>query len=399
MTHRCRICASSVGKRILHLADMPLTDDFVNQVDPIETEYLHDIDIYQCDVCGIVQNPADFNHDDYYKDYQYSAGHSNFTRQFMHAYASEAVASFQRINGRPPQSVLEVGSGDGQQLIHFRALGVNLVKGIEPSLALATTAQALGIDTEVGLFGLDEAKAHQPTFDLCISSYTFDHVRKPVDYLRTAHRLLKDGGVLAIEIHDLDKIHQRTEFCLFEHEHTIYLTPPDAVRLLEHCGFSVISINPLNSGVTRGNSLIIFATKANDNTVEASSLLRQGAKDIYVDLQTRIDDTITRIDKWINTLPDSEPVIGFGAGGRGVMTLAALKSAKRFQAVLDSNYESNRFLTPKTRIPVSGPDTWHLYQDSYCLVFSYGYFDEITERLLASGFSRNKLVSLLDFYS
>jgi hypothetical protein len=133
--------------------------------------------------------------------------------------------------------------------------------------------------------------------------------------------------------------------------------------------------------------------------VETSSLLRQGAKDIYVDLQTRIDDTITRIDKWINTLPDSEPVIGFGAGGRGVMTLAALKSAKRFQAVLDSNYESNRFLTPKTRIPVSGPDTWHLYQDSYCLVFSYGYFDEISKRLLASGFSRNKLVSLLDFYS
>jgi SAM-dependent methyltransferase len=376
---------------------MPLTDDFIEVADQGRGEYVHDIDIYRCESCGFTQNPSDFNHERYYRDYGYSVGHSAFTRQFMGAYAREAFESFKRINGHDPRSVLEVGSGDGHQLSCFRQLGVNSLLGVEPSEQLAGLAAELGVKTEVGFFGLEMMDRLAEPVDICISSYTFDHVRSPLDYLRAAHQGLSEGGILALEVHDLAKIVDRNEYCLFEHEHTIYLTANDARRLLAMCGFDVIAVNPLPGSVTRGNSLIIIAKKAARFAVSAAEAASRHEADL-INLQKRIDSTIDRIDRWCNSLQPSEPLVGFGAGGRGVMTLAALRQHGRFSALLDSNFQGASLLTPKTRIPVVGPDQWSAYSDAHCLVFSFGYFDEILKSLERVGFKPAKVVSLLDFY-
>ena len=80
------------------------------------------------------------------------------------------------------------------------------------------------------------------------------------------------------------------------------------------------------------------------------------------------------------------------------MTLAALRGYGRFETVFDSNQKSNRFLMPKTHIPVSGLDRLPAYRDAWCLVFSFGYLDEIKETLLAQGYAAEKIISLESFY-
>lgn len=394
---QCRICKSDIDNRILLLEGMPLTDDFVNKNDIGRKEYIHDIEIHQCPQCGIVQNPKDFDHEAYYDDYQYSSGNSDFTKNFMASYAREVVNAFHDCNGHHPESVVEIGSGDGQQLKQFALLGISKLKGIEPSNHLAEIADSNGIDTTVALFGKSSLGKLPSSYDICISSYTFDHVRNPIEYLESAHGLLADNGILALEIHDLETIIKRTEYCLFEHEHTTYLTDRDIKFLLENTGYAVLSINPLPPNVTRGNSLIIVAKKSNRSSAPTifSRPTRSGSPKR---LQKTVDSTINRIDDWIKKLPDSTRLVGFGAGGRGIMTLAALSNHMRFDAIFDSNYISDAVLTPKTRIPVVGPDQWNRYSDATCMVFSFGYFDEISKQLEESGFSRNKIVSLLDFY-
>jgi SAM-dependent methyltransferase len=361
-------------------------------------EYVHDINIYQCDLCKIAQNPDDFDHESYYQEYQYSAGHSDFTKHFMNAYAKEAVKAFESVNGRNVRSVLEVGSGDGQQLLCFKHFGVNTLLGVEPSEYLAKIANKNGVHTEVALFGTHMSSAINNTVDICISSYTFDHVRQPLDYLEAAHGILVDGGIIGIEIHDFGKIVERTEYCLFEHEHTIYLRSEDARRLLEQSGFSVISINPLSPGITRGNSLIVLARKVAETQCAEYVQNFDNSIDLS-NLQDRITSTINRIDSWIRNIPEGEALVGFGAGGRGVMTMAALKEHKRIVALLDTNYKSNMYLAPKTRTPIVGPDSWWAHKDSYCIVFSFGYFNEIAQNLINIGFKREKIISLLDFYA
>ncbi len=397
MSGQCRICRDELNINVFSAQLMPLTDDFVKTPFSGKSEFLKDIDIYACGSCHIVQNPDDFDHDEYYRDYQYSSGHSPFVKQFMRAYAKEAALEFERLNGRTIRSVVEVGSGDGEQLECFRHYGAEHLVGIEPSQYLAEQAEKIGIKTRVGLFDHEIISDLRSAVDICISSFTFDHVRDPLDYLSCAHEILTTDGVLALEIHDLDKIVERGEYCLFEHEHTIYLNRRDLEHILERSGFSVIAINPLKSDVVRGNSLIVLAQKA--VRPDIATFARDGKPDPRIlGVKHKVNDVILRLDSWLQKLPADQQVEGFGAGGRGVMTLAALNNYGRFSAVFDSNFPSDEFLLPKSRLPILGPADWAGFADANCLVFSFGYFSEIRQRLLSMGFSAEKIFSLLDFY-
>jgi len=392
----CRYCDQPLSRAILSLKNMPLTDDFILTSKLDRLEYLNDVDIFECQNCGLVQNPADFDHEGYYQDYQYSTGHSTFVKNFMHNYAQILIDCFKEINKREPESVIEVGSGDGVQLQQFLNLGVLRVLGVEPSDYLGKVAMESGVPTQVDLFGRHTEEKVGERFDISLSSYTLDHVRNPVEYLEATHRMLNDGGFIAFEVHNLEKIIERTEYCLFEHEHTIYMTPADAKRFVERQGFKVLVIDPISSEEVRGNSLILIAKKI-PKSIESYN--NEHFHNVQLDtLNNRIIEMIDRLNQWVDSIPDHEGIVGFGAGGRGVMTLAAMENPHRFKALFDSNYQSGKFVTPKTRIPVVGPDEWLSFANSHCLVFSFGYFSEIKEQLIQNGFTSEKIISLADFF-
>ena len=394
---KCRCCQSYLNKSKVVLKKMPLTDDFISVGNTDRLEYLEDIQIFECQECGLVQNPADFDHEGYYKDYQYSTGHSKFVRNFMKRYAEILCNFYQNQNRRRPLSILEIGSGDGEQLKQFKKIGNVSVFGVEPSYALATIANTSGIPTHIGFFGEQSLKRINEKFDICLSSYTLDHVRNPIDYLKTTYELLNENGILAFEVHNLEDIIERTEYCLFEHEHTIHLTASDASRLVEAHGFKVLSVNPIPRNEVRANSLMVVAVKSSLDKLPGLLKFDSHSPEINL-LNQRIRNTIDKIDLWINSLPTSSQLVGFGAGGRGVMTLAALNSCGHFRALFDSNYSSGQFLTPKTRIPIVGPSDWSNYNSAYCIIFSFGYLEEIKQELLQCGFKEEKIISLASFY-
>lgn len=372
---------------------MPLTDQFIS-LDRKQNEFIDDIRIYQCEICGLVQNPIDFNHEGYYDNYGYSTGHSEFTRAFMRLFAETLCDAFRSVHGREPDSVLEIGSGDGAQLKIFNELGIDNVLGIEPSESLVRQSKQIGVPAFKGLFSNSIiSELPRQDFDICLSSFTLDHMQNPADYLRTAHGLLIPKGILAFEVHDLSRIAERGEWCLFEHEHTIYLDADMAQAVLRKNGFKTHIINPLPHSDVRANSLIVVAYKA-EKTLEQTipSLVD------YSGLQKHIDIIVGRIETWIDELPPDDELVGYGAGGRGVMTLATLRNANRFSTVFDSKQQSSRLSTPKSRIPVSGLNHLKYYNHSWCLIFSFGYSSEITAKLLANGYHQDRIITLQAFY-
>ena len=395
--YSCRNCSLDLAKPVVTLNKMPLTDEFILEKNKDAYEYLEDINIFQCVACGLVQNPADFDHEKYYKNYEYSSGYSVFVRDFMKLYSESLVASFIDINKRPPSSILEIGSGDGVQLKCFENLGQVELLGVEPSEFLARIAIESNIPTHIGLFDKTSPQILGRKVDICLSSFTLDHVRSPVEYLQGAHKLLNENGILAFEIHDLDKIISRSEYCLFEHEHTIYMDRVTAIRLVRVHGFEVIAVNPLPENKVRGNSLIIIAKKI-PVTVNISNEIIAPENLSLSTLGNQIKTTIKRIDDWILAIEPGSDLVGFGAGGRGVMTLAALEQCNRFSALFDSNFKGGAYLTPKTRIQVVDPNQWKMYSKAYCLVFSFGYYSEIKAQLLSQGFDENKIFSLANFF-
>ena len=196
---KCRACGDKTLERFFFLEDMPFTDDFVSK-ETLGSEFLLDINIYFCKKCYTVQTQHDVNVDEYYQDYQYSVGSSSTASSFMNILAKNIYSKFFSYSKSKPK-LLEIGSGDGEQLIAFEKAGFEIL-GYEPSIELCKLSEKKGINTIQGLFGENSQEllpASHKSLDVISLFYTFDHLPQPKEFLMSAERLLKDNGILVVE--------------------------------------------------------------------------------------------------------------------------------------------------------------------------------------------------------
>ncbi|MED4602867.1 methyltransferase domain-containing protein [Paenibacillus validus] len=392
----CRVCKSTNLKKWVHLPQMPMTDDLRKQVN--KEVFLHDINIYVCLDCQVSQTLHDIDYGSYYKEYSYTVTKSGFANQFMQQLATNTIDKF---NLKPGLKVVEVGSGDGSQLLEYKKLGAN-VFGFEPSELLTEISRQRGVPVYTGLFDNDASKYIPKEFssaDVILLTYTFDHIPNPVDFLLSVKDILNpDNGLLIIEVHDLDQIIAKREYCLFEHEHSVYLSLKTMEQLLKRCGYKLITDNLVPLQSRRGNSLLIVA--ANENSKITYESETQGVHQTLDDLNSfsnRLETGIKELDLFIEQeIKANKKIAGYGAGGRGVMTLAALNNAKYLKYLCDQNHNFHGKFTPKTNIPVV-PTTFLSEQPvDTLIVFSYGYMDEISKHVNALPNPPKSIVSLLE---
>ena len=209
---------------------------------------------------------------------------------------------------------------------------------------------------------------------------------------------LKKNGILGIEVHNASEISNRAEYCLLEHEHTIYLCKDSITVLLESLGFEILEVNPIQESKKRANSLIVVAKKIKyvENISLAIFKERKSSFENFNNLQDNIKCFNEKIDNFVYSKKNS--IIGYGAGGRGVMTLSQMHSYHFFKALLDKNFDNRNVFTPKTHIPVVGPKALKNFNQNNVLVFSFGYFDEIVKDLINYGFKKEKIFSIKEFF-
>jgi ubiquinone/menaquinone biosynthesis C-methylase UbiE len=403
ISHRdcCRVCGASALTRFLHLPQMPFTDEFPPTADAGQ-EFLADINVYVCERCWTAQTRHDVDVASYYEDYQYSVGGSSAAARFMRILAENLQARyFPGVTGR---KVLEVGSGDGGQLLAFKEIGCEVL-GYEPSSGLCKAARASGLDTVQGLFTESSARLLPADFqkvDVIALSYTFDHLPDPRAFLRACGGILDQRhGLLVVEVHDFEKIVERREYCLFEHEHSVYLTEAAAQYLCGLEGFEIVDFDLVAQEKRRANSLIFVATpQGSDHAFKRTAPRTPKA---YFDLShyerigADVRKGIENLDAFVQGVIDSgKRVCGYGAGGRGVMTLAAMRNASKLQYLVDKQPKGQGLLVPKSRIPLVGLPQLAAEPVDEVIVFSFGYMKEIKAELLALGYQPGQLHSLLD---
>lgn len=390
----CRICYDSRLNTVFQLDKMPFTDEFI-QLEDLGTEFLSNIEIGICQNCGSVQNLNDTDMHEYYNEYTYSVQSSGFAMAFMSLLAKRIKSNF--FSNQSSPKVLEIGSGSGEQLKEFQLLGFEVI-GIEPSQKLSDYANSNNILTLPIFFDENTTEVINSNFkkvDLVITSYTFDHIPMPSPVLENIHNILNDGGILVIEVHDLDLIKQRNEFCLFEHEHYTYLNEKTITYLLEKSGFEVLSFDILNQSEKRANSLLVVAKKLQDSKV---------CKIINIEneivnsksLSSNIFNALEKFQNWLE-LNASKNIAAYGAGGRGIMTIAALKNPSFIKYIVDKNPKAENIYSPKSHLPVFSIDKLGESRVDLIIVFSFGYFDEIVEEVSRKyEYDKNQFISILD---
>ena len=394
----CRACSAPHPQAFLRLPDMPLTDDFVPR-SRFGQEFRNDLDIFVCGACRTVQTQHNVDMGDYYEEYQYAVGDSPTASRFMHLLAGNLLSRYLR--NVPGAKVLEIGSGDGGQLRAFQERGCRVL-GYEPSAGLARVARVKGVATIQGLFGADSIALLPPEFrcvDAVVLSYTFDHLPQPREFLQAARSILHaEHGVLVVEVHDLQRILDRREYCLFEHEHSIYLTTATAQRLLAQEGLELLDFDLVPVEARRANSLLFVATPRGARRAGHGGGLRTALPPSYDQMAfyarqaASIRRAIGRLDAWVERQTDAgKRVAGYGAGGRGVMTLGAMATASRLHFLVDKKPKGVDLLVPKCGIPLVGVDELARTRVDEVIVFSFGYMAEIASDLGRMGYRPRQL--------
>jgi len=241
---------------------------------------------------------------------------------------------------------------------------------------------------------------------LMLLTYTFDHLPDPLSFLSAVQSAMdSQNGLLILEVHDLEKIIDRTEICLFQHEHSIYLTALSAKRLLERANLKLLTLDVLPEKERRGNSLLIVAAPQSsghipDSSVDLSNLTPSPFDEwsTYAAFSQKVENGLSKFRNYIRSGKKSgRRFAGYGAGGRGVMNLAMAGLTRSDIAYLcDRNPSFHGLFTPCSHIPVVAPE--HLlsnYVDE-TIVFSFGYMDEIRCDLSQYIERGGKLISILD---
>ena len=396
----CRVCGSKNLSKVLKLKKIPFTDEFVTKKN-IGREFLHDLNIFLCKDCLTVQTQHDVEVERYYSDYQYSVGHSPKALKFMNLLARNINNLY--FKGINKKSILEVGSGDGKQLNEFKKLGFNTL-GFEPSGNLCKIANSNKIKTVKELFtrkSIRNLRKKNVLFDIILLTYTFDHLPEPGNFLSLVKKLLKQDGIIIVEVHDLEKIFKNLEFCLFEHEHSIYLTQKTAKNFLELYDYNIINFNIVEESDRRANSLIFVANQKSSKfrIKPALDKLPQkfGKINYYSSLENIIKKGISNLEKYISVRKHcGKKIAGYGAGGRGVMTLAGMKNSSCIDFLVEKNPKSSDIYTPSSGIPIVGLDYLKENSVDEILVFSYGYMEEIKSDLAKFGYREKQIKSFIN---
>lgn len=162
------------------------------------------------------------------------------------AYLREMKAVLGRVH---PGAALEIGTGTGVLLDGLMAAGFSRVQGVEPSSAAIAAAPSHRRPwiTE----GIFNERDYQPeSFDLICCFMTLEHVRDPMDIVKSALHLLRPGGAFVSVTHDYSAPLNRAlgrRSPIIDVEHMQLFSRRSIEELLSRAGYVDIDVKPFSN--------------------------------------------------------------------------------------------------------------------------------------------------------
>ncbi len=222
---------------------------------------INSISIIRCQKCGLVYvNPQPSGHktlEIYEKEYFDGSNKANFLSE-SELYLSrftDKLGQIERLAGIKGK-LLDIGCAVGHFLIVAQRKGWQ-PSGVEISTFASEKAGEAGLDVFNG--NLKEAKYASNSFDVVTMWHTLEHTRDPAATLKEVYRIMKNGGLLAIEVPNFNSRRSRHQGKDWEYlkprEHLYYFTGQTLKMMVEKAGFAVVVIKTLSSGTGAGNML------------------------------------------------------------------------------------------------------------------------------------------------
>ena len=292
--------------------------------------------------------------------------------------------------------VVQVASGDGYLLRHYRQADVPVL-GIEGSQRVARAVQReLGIPTLAGRFSRDLAlrleACGQPA-DVVHIHHALAGVVDLSGFVAGLHTLLKPDGVAIVEVPYVRDMVEKVEFDTIYHEHLCYFS---LLSLLALFGRHGLVVTDVERRPAHGGSLRVFAARQGKASESVGRLAAEeralglDRADYYRAFGQRVDHLRAELKALLTRLKAQGcRIVAYGASAKqnGLLNACGIGPGV-IDFVVDRSASKPQRYTPGAHLAVHSPDKLTEARPDYALLLAWNSADEILaqhERYRKSG--------------
>ncbi len=376
------IKSSPSGEKLIEamgLGLQPLANNFCGPDD--EHHGFAPLKVMLCPRCSLAQLSVVVKPEILYSNYLYTTSKSATMQEHFDRLW---VSVCQECN---PESVVEIGSNDGDFLDYARKHGAGAVCGIDPAANLTEIANRNGIQTFTGVFDEDTAKmarACVPPVSLVIARHVFAHIDDWLDFLFCLDVLCAKDTLVVIEVPYVCDMLKNVEFDTIYHEHLSYISIRAMEALLETSPFQLERIVrfPIHGG-----SVGIMIKRRNRNLPQCKSVQdhldnEKATVKEWGEFKEKSVVAVGELDNEVRALVDQgSKVVGYGAAAKSTVWLDCLEFTKKeIGFICDSTPGKWGKCSPGSDIPIVDEGALLRELPNYAILFAWVYEREILEK-------------------
>jgi SAM-dependent methyltransferase len=379
----CRSCGGRELREVLSLGSTPIANALVDPADPPDADAAFPLDIVFCATCALVQLghelPAERIFD---AEYPYYSSFSDALCAHAAAHVEGLIAE-RRLG--PTSLVVEVASNDGYLLRNVVAAGVPAL-GIDAAPGPAAAAEAIGVPTIVGFFGVERAEAmreaHGPA-DVIVANNVMAHVPDLNDFVGGFAALLADDGILTVENPYVRDLVEHVEFDTIYHEHFCYFSCSSVDALMARHGLHLNDVEyfpDLHGGTLRWHVGHHAArTPRCQQLLDTERETGMTSLEYYEGFAERVRICQGELrDLLARLATDGRHVAAYGAAAKGATLLNSTGIGRELVSyVVDRNVHKHGKLMPGCRLPIRPVEVLVDEQPDDVLVLAWNFADEI----------------------
>jgi SAM-dependent methyltransferase len=286
--------------------------------------------------------------------------------------------------------VIEIASNDGYLLQFYKQAGVPAL-GIEPASNVAARALARGIPTVCDFFSFELAqslRSEGKKADVIHANNVLGHVADIDGFFRALASLLKNDGVIVIEVPYVRDMIERTEFDTVYHEHLSYFSLAALDRSCLQHGLVITNVERL---AIHGGSLRVFAEHGSAGKQAEPIVSRMLAEEascglttfpFYIGFSTHVACLKSRLlGRLTNLKSQGARIAVYGASAKGATLLNHFGiDAALVDFVVDRNPSKQGLYTPGAHLPVYPAHKLLEEMPEYVLLLTWNFAEEIIEQ-------------------
>lgn len=353
---KCRVCDSGKLELAIDLGQQPWCNNFLAK-EEVGWEPFYPLSVVYCHDCSTAQLDYTVKKEVMFGNHTYLSGVTKSLSQHFKDVAEQVDSTF--FMDVKDKSVLDIGSNDGTQLKHYKALGYDVL-GVESSKTTAKIANDAGIPTLNDFFNLEVVKSFGRKFSVINAAGVFFHLEELHSVTEGIREALQDDGVFVVQFLYMKRIVENMAFDQIYHEHLLYYNLKTIEVLLNRHGLSMFDayLSPIHGG-----SMIGFVShKGKHVPSERLQKLNQAeveshANDLktYLEFAKRIKQMKEANLKYLQkSKHDGKRIFGMGAPVKGNTMLNYFGVGTQYIDFLVEKNELRRGLySPGMHIPIA----------------------------------------------